>query len=423
MSGNRNWRQNAGRFRMRYLLAVVWLVSVSLTPVFAQMEERKGLEAGPWLLLPSLVLGVEYDSNPFFRSENVQSERILEATPALGIRLPFSQSLFRIDVAKKFYDYSQTILGEDTVLETSAVLELNFSSRDKLEFGAERSSGLARSTAIFDEGGEATFQGDSFDMDVFDLTLSRSVYGQRGWLLKLQRQDLVFDEGTVANFFDYRCWNYQAEYRQPVSPVSWLLFSWSGRNYDHFRVNSPFSEPFREEISQIGLVGFDARYSSHKTLRFRVGYSKNEFPGALGSAFSGIVGDIKARFQTGSRRHEFLVEALRRPHASFFANNTHFVRNSIAITLKRNFLNKSSVGLRAEYAESDYGDPLQRPLDPQNGIVRQDRTLVSELNARFALNPLMGLRLSARYSTRSSKYEGVDYDATQIFGGMAFGWF
>ncbi len=407
--------------------AAVSLATFSLSGLIAAtaagVEPDHGFQAGPWLLEPSLLFEYEYHSNPFFRPTGGSSDRILTAKPALGLSLPFSQSLVYFNISKAIYDYQRVTLGGNSVLESSGGVELNFNTQDKLELDVENTSGLARSTGVFDEGGETVFRGDTFDFNSYTATFSRSVYGHRGYRVQLQRQDLVFDRGTTVQFFDYRGWNYQGEYRQPVSPVSWFLVSLGGRKYDHFRVGDVSPDPFRREDSRIGYLGFDARYSPRSGLRVLLGYGSFEYPGSGGSSFGGLVADLTARHSTGSGKLEWIVSASRKPYSSFFRNNTHYVRDFVEVSLIRHFSGKSLVRLRTNVSWSDYSDRLEAPADPQNGILRNDRTASTELYARISLSSLLGLRISVLRSRRSSNYIGVEYEATRIFSGLALGWF
>ncbi|MBD3868465.1 MAG: outer membrane beta-barrel protein [Acidobacteria bacterium] len=403
----------AGAFCL-VLLGSVWM------PVDAAIDE--GLPVGPWILTPSVVTGYEYDSNPLFTEGGSASDRVSILTPRLGAFLPVSNSGFRIELEQSYYNYEILDLDDNTVTDISAAVELEFSTSDNLEVAFDRTSGLARSVQAFDEGGEAVFQGDTFDLNQYTMALSRSVSGHRGYRFQVVRRDLVFDPNTTAKFFNYRGWSYSGEYREPVAPGRWIIASVEGRRYDHFRVLSRPGDLFRQEDSRMLFVGLDGKFFSHWNSRVRVGYGDYRFPMADGSDYSGMVGDFSASYRSSGERLLVQIIAAHKPQASFFFNSTYYLNTSSEMTLEYGVRPRLTLGGRANFGHSAYRDPLVNPGDPQEGLIRADRSRTVEVFGRIELTPWIGATVSARSSRRTSNYEGEEYEAKSIFGGLAIGW-
>ena len=388
----------------------------------AAADRLEGLQVGPWLLSPYLITGYEYDSNPLFRPGESESEKIGVVTPGFGAVLPVRNSSFLIQVEHSIYDYERLTLGDNSVTEIDTGLKLAFSSFDQLEIGFQRTSGLARTTRGFDEGGEAVFQGDTFNLNTYSMDLSRAIYGHRGYQVRLARKDMVFDPGSTASFFDYRGWEYRGEYREPIGPRRWLFASLEGRMYDHFQVDDPVGQLFRQEDSKMTYLGVEGKFSPQISTRARLGYGDFRFPFADGSDFQGMIGDLSADFQSVSRRIEIHFLGSRRPNASFFFNNTHYVHTSLQLNVEARVWTRVTVGGRAQSGVSEYGDALENPGDPQEGLIRKDRIRSVEFYGNMMLSPLFGITVSARGSRRTSNYEGVEYVAKSLFAGLVVGW-
>ena len=416
----------SGRFTARLkgpVLAVILCLVISAAGIRpSSAQDTEGLLAGPWILTPYLITGYEHDSNPLFLPGGADSDRITILTPGVGAVLPLGNSRFRLNAERSFYHYELLNLDDNKVTELSSALELAFSSSDKLEIRFDRISGLARSVQAFDEGGEAVFQGDTFDLNQYTVQLSREVYGHRGYRFTLEREDLVFDESTSANFFNYRGWSYAGEFREPVAPRRWVLFSLEGRQFDHFRVQDDPGEIFREEDSRMAFVGLDGVFARQWRTRLRGGYGRFRYPVAEGSDYRGLVADFDATYRSTGERLKVRIMAARRPFSSFFFNNTHYVNSSATVMAEYVVRPKLTFGARAQFGRSTYGDRLERPGDPQEGLIRRDRARSTELFGRMELTPWVGLTFSARSSRRMSNYEGVEYEAKSYFGGLAIGW-
>ncbi len=408
--------------RVSALAGLFILVVAATGPRTLGAEVPEGLPAGPWIFSPFLVFGYEYDSNPLFRPESVGSDRIAILTPGLGAFLPIGNSGFRLQVERSHYNYELLDLDDNQVTEIHAAADLGFSSSDRLLMAFDRTSGLARTVQAFDEGGEAVFQGDTFDLNKSTVELSRSVYGHRGYLFRVERRDLVFDPNTTANFFNYRGWSYAAEYREPVSPQRWLVVALEGRKYDHFQVLIEPGAIYRQEDSRMVYIGLDGRFTRQWRTRVRLGYGDFRFPMADGQDFSGVVGDFNLSYRSPGERLDVQLLANRRPYASFFFNNTYYLNTSVGLNANYAVRPRLTFGGRAFYGHSTYGDRLVNPGDPQEGLIREDQFRTVELSGRVDLAPWVGITVSARESRRTSNYEGVEYEAKSVFGGLAIGW-
>lgn len=402
------------------VLAMVLVASAAVAEVGE--EQPDGIRASQWILRPSITSGVTYSSNPFFQSEsrNPQSDRILVVRPRIEAILPFSNSYWSIDYAYGQYDFENADLPDDSTQEMGTALSLLFGSYERLSLGYRRTAGLARSI-LYDEGGEAVSDGNTFTLDLYEASLSRDVIGQRGYAVELQRRDFRFDEGAPAQFFNYLGWDWSVEYREPLSPVRWFTVSLGGRDYDHFLVDDPSGERYRAEDSQAVYIGITERVGRRRSYRLRIGYGRSQFPEGLGSEFEGVVGD--GTFSLGiGRRTTILITASRAPYPSYYANNNYFVSNQLRIRLQRFWWPKVETGLSVGASRNEYGDPLDSPGDPQNGILRVDNLMDVEVYANFVIRNTLGFRVEIRHLTRDSNYLGADYNVTNANAGVTIGW-
>jgi hypothetical protein len=118
-----------------------------------------------------------------------------------------------------------------------------------------------------------------------------------------------------------------------------------------------------------------------------------------------------------------VLQASRRPWASFYANTTHYVVTTLAVTAERRWLRYSALGLNASASRATFSDPVDLPGDPAHGLVRRDRTLRAEAYANLAPLERLAFRVACRWQDRSSNDPDFRFDGLSVFGGVVWGWF
>jgi hypothetical protein len=115
----------------------------------------------------------------------------------------------------------------------------------------------------------------------------------------------------------------------------------------------------------------------------------------------------------------------RRPYPSTY--DTYYMTNYLRAAAERVF-RLSRVGIETVFSYNAYGGPL---LDPTTGEpattcgleTRRDQYLGVGSYMDWLLHPRLALRVAADHRTRESSCGGGDYDATEVFTGVRFGWF
>lgn len=391
-----------------------------------------GFPAGPVLIAPSLTAGYSYDSNVFLRSDDSPpadrpADYVLTLQPAVLLTVPFSNSMFRVGDTLSYVDYQETPqTSGKTSNDAMADLTLQFGSLDTLDLSARHIDGVAQ-TLAFDPGGEVTFQGESYRLHNETASVSREVAGARGYRLALARNALRFDPSTEVNFFDYRGFDGEAAYLQPLSPNSRLAFGYLGTRYDHFDIGPGPDPTDRTENGDTVYAQIEGRLGPRQPYRARLGWERLDFEGNAAKDFSGLIGSAELSAIVGGGT-VFSVTAQRQPYRSFFedgdpstADNNFYVFEQLGVRVERSFVTETSVGGSFSVFRNTYAEPA-KPAPEALPILREDRAFRLEAYANLAVRDRVICRLSIVKNRRYSNYPGSDYNGIVVFGGFVLGW-
>ncbi len=396
-------------------------------PSAARGEALEGIPAGPWLLKPLLFTQFGYDSNPFYEGPEAEKDPEGSARYALGLAatLPFRESALRVAYRRDRLDYRETTLEEDTAEDFSGGVRLAFPTRDEVSVGAELTRGIA-DTLRFDPGGEVVFRGEPYDLRVVSAAASREVRGRPGYGFRLSRRDLVFPrEEADFNYFEYRGWDFDAEYRHPFGPSTWGTLGYAGTRYRHFcdtvePSGAPcpgVGTPFRRETGDTVYVGVRGALSERSPYRARVGWIDLRYAGTISDAYRGPVGDVDVR--VGLSAGTWVEAALvRQVYSSFYDRNNFFVYDAASARAGINFADRWEVALGATYSRSRYETPVPGSMTG----ARSDDTLRADAYANVFLPRRFAIRVAVTDERRSSNDPALDYDRRTFFAGAFFGW-
>lgn len=417
----------ARRFRRRAAIVIVCAACVGAAR--AQPVERApnpvGFPVGPVIIAPSLTAGYAYDSNVFLRpsSENPTSDQVLTLQPAFFLTVPFSNSSFRFGDTLRYTDYAKTVQTNGKLSnDATADLNLRFGSLDELILSAHNIAGVAE-TLAFDPGGEVSFAGKSYKLHSEALLAKREVVGARGYRVGLTRNALRFDPGQEIFFFNYRGFDGEASYLEPMSSNTHLSFGYLGARYDHFDI-SPGADPyavFRTEAGDTFFAAIEGRLSPRQPYNVSVGWERLSFTGNDYPDFSGIVVRANASFIVGGGT-TIATSLSRQPYRSFFTANNFYVSDQVYVGVLRDFEGIAVVGVDASVSRSRYRAAVPAG-EPSAGTVRSDQAFSLEAYANLTIRERVIFRLSVSETRKNSNYPGADYDATTVFGGFIFGWF
>jgi hypothetical protein len=411
--------------RRRQRRAAAWIVASVVGGGACAQSARElgdvpGFKAGPVVIAPSLTAGYSYNTNVLQQSEaaSPQPDSILTLQPALQLTAPFSNSMFRFADVFTYFDYKNTPqTNGKTSNDAIADLTLNFGSRHQLELSAHNVAGVAE-TLDFDTGGEAEFKGNSFQLHSEAVSLSREVGGARGYRLALARNAVRFDPSITVNFFNYRGFDGEAAYLQPLSPNTRLSFGYLGARYDHADAAQP-STVSRTETGDTVYGQVEGQLGPRQPYSVRLGWERLAFAGPdenEGDDFAGVVGQAKLSAIVGGGTM-FTVMALRQPYRSNVDSNNYYVFDLIGGWVERIFPQGSSVGGDLALSMNSYNEPIR-----EASYLRQDRRVQLEAYANLALAKRVIFRVSLARNRRYSNAPGAGYNETVAFGGFVLGW-
>lgn len=385
----------------------------------------EGVPAGHVILAPYLVAGYRADDNLFRTADNPESDTITTLRGGLVARVPVRMSLFEIGYEAEKEDYAKHTFARDLTQRFAGVGSVSFSTGDDLLVSDTYTSGFSDVTSI-SAGGELVFLGEPYNLNRADLVLNRANPLRAGYEIRVSRADFAFDGEDPVPFFDYRGWDGSAEYRQPIGMNRWLTVNYVWRRYDHFIANDPAAAgvPFRTETGDALGLGLRGRLSGGRPYFLKVGYSSYALDGETPTSMNAVVTEGEIALPIGPQT-QVRVNVARRPYPSTY--DTYYMTNFVGAAAERAW-RLSRLGVEAAFSYNAYGGPL---LDPVTGVpatscglaIRRDRIASFGSHLDWLLHPRMSLRVAADYQTRTSSCGSGDYDVTQAYTGLRFGWF
>jgi len=386
----------------------------------------EGIQAGPVIIAPSLTVGYAYDTNVLQQPTNTDPvpDEVLTLQPAFLLTVPFSNSWFQFGDVLRYVDYNETPQTQGkTSNDALANLTLNFASLDQLVLSAHSVAGVAE-TLAFDLGGEIGFQGNEFTLHSQAVVLSRLAPGARGYSFGLEHTALRFDSAITANFYNYRGFDAEASYYQPLSPNTRLAFGYVGSRYDQFSVEDPTTVS-RTESGDLVFGQIEGQFGPRQPYTLRLGWERLAFGGleaAAGGDFSGVVGQFNLSAIVGGGT-TFTVAIQREPYRSYDAYNSYYVSNLAVGSVERLFRQRTSVGGSILFSINGYRRPSEQVVDGETQVFyREDRRVQLEAHANIALAERVAFRVSFARNRRYSNASFANYNNTVVFGGFVFGW-
>lgn len=414
--------------------AMAALLMLFAGPVMARSVgyPPEGLPVGRWVLAPYFISQVGMEDNLFRLSgcpvdepDCLDSQVVSRNMLGLAARLPVRNSLIELRYQAEKRQYERAAPPLRPLEEVASVLgQFSFSSGDQLVISDTYTRGSSDVRAI-DEGGEFEFQDRPYDLNRFEAIWTRTIPSHQGFIVRIARIDLNFappedpDKHPIP-FFDYRGFESNFEYRQPLAGRKWIRVYYDLRRFNHYDPNDRTQTgiPFRKEVAdtlQLGLGGLAGR---NKPFNLRFGYGRFRLEGT-DAEFNGIVGAADIAIGIGTRTN-LTVAFWRRPLPSNF--NTYYIVNSLRMGVERPFLREFMAGVSLVYARSQYGDVLTIGGVVEDEI-RKDQRFVLEAYLDWFIHPRVAIRVAAGHQQRLSSSEGNDFEANAVTVGLRLGWF
>jgi len=418
------------RTRLRRPILAASFVTFALTAFTPAPAEDvpDGIPLGPWILAPSFHSSYEANSNVFYRADDAppqddefsRRDRVAKIGGGILAVLPFSNSSLELSYQTDKENYEKNPFPRDLSQVAGLNLELKFKSGDVLAFRDVYRSDFARAEEV-DAGGELTsFRGEPYSINRWEVELSRTDPQRQGYVVRIRRQDFIYDGDEDIGFFEYRGFDNKFEYRQPLPENrSWVVRYGSRRfnHYDPLYVDAPHGVPFRKEKSDNVQLGVLGSLGEGQPFFFNLGYGRFRYEGLDESEFDGLVGQAAWRLQIGGRT-QLDLEAVRQPLPS--NSNTHYINNAVRAELEREWLRFES-GTGLEFNRNDYADEVE-----DFGVCdgrRKDSTYKGEVFWGWRVHERLRFQISSFYSRRSSTCDSSDYEAAGFETGIALGWF
>ena len=149
-----------------------------------QRNPPEGIPVGWVILAPYLEMSYTADDNVFRRSESIdiESDQISTLTAGVVARLPVRRSLFEVDLEFSRLDYQNRSFTRDIDAEGLFSFAFEFGTGDRLLL-RDRLVRSFSNLANVDEGGELIFEGTPYNLNSWEVQLSRSVRDRKGYLI------------------------------------------------------------------------------------------------------------------------------------------------------------------------------------------------------------------------------------------------
>jgi hypothetical protein len=380
-------------------------------PALHAQAVPKGIPVGRWILTPTFRTAYEVSDNVFYQIEPfASSDRVTRYQGRLGASMPFRNSMLDLEYGASKDTFDINSVPRDLRQQFRAEVTLNFKSSDRLVFRDMYLEDFARSETI-DVGSEQVFAGQPYNVNRWEIELSRNDATRQGYLIRIRRQDFVYEGQEDISFFDYRGFDNVFEYRQPVpGNRSWIVRYEARRfkHYDPFQVLAPHGEPFRREKTDSFQLGLRGMLGEGQPYRIHLGYGSFEYVEAVNlSNFDGLVGAAAWRLHLGLRS-VLELEAVRRALPSNF--ESYYVNNAV------------DARFEIEWLRTEAGTELEVVKNQYSGF-REDDIIKFDLFWAWRVHERMKFEVSSVYAKRSSNVPFANYDALSVETAFSLGWF
>lgn len=417
--------------------AALWLQVPTAARGQTFRTTSEGLNAGHFVLYPSMMLEYTQDGNVRYESQDgpggsVTRSGIYVLRPRLLVDLPIGSGRVRWVYSPAYREYTNESFQQTRRFSHFLDFEATRSG-PVLSFRA--SDHLVRATVELpeiDPGREATFGSVPFTSHSPELEVTVKA-GARNGLSILPRYSAVrFEDQESAAFFSYRRKGIEMRVSRALSEPTGL--------YAYYALDTTDQE--REQIL-FGDVSLDARtlgVGLRRTLNQEVitsiaaGYKTIDFRGGSKTDFAGSVLDATASWHLGDDTL-LDVSVSRQAYQSFFVNNNYYINGEARFRLMHEVGHSVYWEVSLAYLSNVYADPLDisvtaatppnldsdgdgridsyEVLEPSVGRRRRDEVYRMQAGAGWQIVPKLRVFIGYNGERRSSNME-------QSFAGGVF---
>ena len=412
----------------------LWIVILALGAGFPGVAGRaeaqalatagNGLNAGHFILHPSITLEFTRDDNVFRREDSIGGgvigSGIVVARARLVADLPLGDSRVRWAYSPVFRDYTSDNFVQSERFSHFFDLDGDFRLGPSMRLAIR--DHLVRGTVELQEvdpGGELTFGLVPFTNHEPQMEITLGMAGRYNVSLLPRYSAISFEHSSEAPLIGTRTRGLEGRVNCRISEPSTL--------YAYYSSDSTTLSGLAATGSDSRRIGVGLRRMVNQAIAatFSAGFQSIEFEGGSGQRFSGPVLDASARWRIGDvTALEFGIS--RQPYQSYSVDRNYYVNRQIRLRVAQQIGRK----VYWETGMTFHGNVYADAEDP--GVEkRRDRTWRVEIGAGYhflrTLRAVVGCNLDVRRSNIETPSSGVitsplDYRARQIVFRIEAGW-
>lgn len=396
--------------------------------------EDQGIPLGPMTLYPSLSLEYSRDSNIFYRSLELEEQRIISSgvfmvRPRLLVDLPIGAQRISWSYAPLYRDYVSEDFSQSERI--SHFFDLDAAFRIGPSVRVSLKDHLVRATVELDRvdpGGELTFGLVPFVAHEPQADVSVDLGARHGLSMIAGVSSTDFDEAGSTTFFSYRRRLLEGRYNFRWSEPTTLYVFYARERTDQNREQILFSD-VDGTSRRVGL-GIRRMANQKVTSSLSLGYESLDFRGTQGQGFSGPVVTADTTWSLSDvLRLDLGLE--RRAYQSFFVNNDHYVHQAARVRIVRQLGQRAFWETRLIFQKNDYADaidigvtsatPPEQDADmnglidafesllPSVGLTRRDRIFRAEMGAAYLFHQRVRAFFGYNYELRNSNITEIQF--------------
>ncbi len=329
-------RPAAGAFFL--LLAASLAIVGEIRPARAQtgpfQTTGEGLNAGRFVIYPSLSVDLLHDSNVRYTSEDLPSLRDLGSgeflvKPRILVDLPIGQGRIRWTYSPVYRNYTNNAFRLPRQFSHYFDLEGAFQVGSALRVSLRDHyvRGVVEVQEV-DRGGELAFGLTPFTSDEPSMQVDLDLGARQGVSILPRYTRVRFEESPTAAFLSYRRRQLEGRYNFRLSPSDVLYGFYSFEGTDQRRASSIFPDLALDGRS--AGIGLTRTINQEVTTSVAAGYKRITFKGGTATDFAGLVADVNAALQLSDTSSLVLVLG-RQPYQSFFLDNSYYLDNQLGL--------------------------------------------------------------------------------------------
>lgn len=382
----------------RRFLTLLFIVIIIGLLIYVQLgyaqeqeeEEVKGIELGPVKVHPSIKIEEQYDDNIFLDPGNEKDDFITTVTPGLGLELPFSDNIFKLDYKASIVTFADYHSSQDSINHyLNGKLELNF-----------RDFGLT-----FEDKFE-----DKFARPDTELTPRISIEkntAKANAAVELNR--LGFELGYSNILYNYKSSGYENEDRDEnvftlIGSYRFLPKTSVLLEFDYGKVDYDTEVNSDADYYQ-AMLGLRGKLTAKSVAEIKVGYQNRDYEKSGESDFDSVV-TAASIVEEFTPFDTLRLDFLRNPYESQYKVNNYYTLSSVSAAYTHKFTKKFSGNLSTSYQLNDYPRQTTEGSETKK---RNDDFWSLGGGIDYEIQRWLSCGLKYEYKQRESNFDTFDY--------------